>query len=120
MTTLLSPVISRYFTAAADGDDAALVDCFTDDAAVTDEGRTWHGRARIRRWRETVATAYEYTLEVLGAGPGGQADGLEWQDVQTHLEGNFPGGTVDVTHRFGLRDGRIARLEIGPTEAAGS
>src|SRR5262249_888654 len=36
--------------------------CFTDDAAVTDEGRTWHGHAEIRRWRENVATAYEYTL----------------------------------------------------------
>jgi len=33
-----------------------------------------------------------------------------------HLEGNFPGGTVDLTSRFGLRG--IARLEIVPTRNA--
>ena len=112
MTISLPPTISRYFAAAGDGDVDALVGCFTDDAAVTDEDRTWHGRAEIRRWRETVATAYRYTLQVTGAGPGGQAGGLEWHDVQTHLEGNFPGGTVDLTYRFGLRDGRIASMAI--------
>ena len=37
--------------------------------------------------------------------------------MYTHLEGNFPGGTVDLTNRFDLRDGLIARLEIVPTEA---
>jgi hypothetical protein len=46
--------------------------------------------------------------------------GSKRHDVYTHLEGNFPGGTVDLTHRFGLRDGHITRLEIAPTEGAQS
>lgn len=75
MTTSLPPFISRYFTAAEHDDVDALVGCFTDDAVVTDEGRTWHGHAEIRRWRENVATAYEYTLEVLGAEPGARRAG---------------------------------------------
>ena len=113
MTTIsLPPIITRYFTAAAGGDLDAFVDCFGEDAEVTDEDRTWHGRAEIRRWRETVATAYEYTLDILGAEPGGEEDGVERYDVRTHLEGNFPGGTVDLRYRFGLRDGRIADLRI--------
>ena len=70
--------------------------------------------AGIREWRERVANAYEYTVEVRGAAARGQVDGVERHDVYTHLEGNFPGGTVDLTNRFGLRDGRIARLEIVP------
>jgi hypothetical protein len=37
--------------------------------------------------------------------------------VHIHLEGNVPGGQVDLTDRFALRDGRIASLEIVPTEA---
>jgi hypothetical protein len=40
--------------------------------------------------------------------------------VYTHLEGIFPGGRVDLTDRFGLRDGRIATLQIVPTQAAES
>ena len=38
-------------------------------------------------------------------------------ELHVHLEGNFPGGQVDLTDRFALRDGRIASLEIVPAEA---
>jgi ketosteroid isomerase-like protein len=114
MTSSLPPIISRYFAAADDGDLDALMACFTDDAVVADEDRAWHGQAEIRTWRESVATAYRYTLDVTGAEARGQADGLERHDAETHLEGNFPGGTVDLTYRFGMRDGRIASLEIVP------
>jgi hypothetical protein len=34
-----------------------------------------------------------------------------------NLAGNFPGGTVDLTNRFGLRDDRIATLQMLPFEA---
>jgi len=115
MTDPLPPTISRYFTAADDGDTDALIACFTLDAVVTDEGRSRHGHDEIRQWREEVATAYEYTLEVVGSEPGGDRGGLEWHDVLTHLEGNFPGGTVDLTYRFGLLGGRIAELQITPS-----
>ena len=36
-------------------------------------------------------------------------------DVYTHLEGNFPGGEVDLTNRFTLRGDLIVGLEIVPT-----
>ncbi len=35
-------------------------------------------------------------------------------DARHHLEGNFPGGVVDLHFRFTLRDGQIARLVIEP------
>jgi ketosteroid isomerase-like protein len=117
MTILLPTAISEYQAASDRGDVEAAVDCFTDDAVVIDEDREWRGRADIRRWRETVATAYDYTVEVRGAVAGGEVDGVERHDVHTHLEGNFPGGTVELTNRFGLRNGRIASLEIVPTES---
>jgi SnoaL-like domain len=108
-------IISDYMAAADSRNVDSMVACFTDDAVVIDENQEWRGRPRIREWRESVATAYEYTVEIRGAVPRGQVDGLEQHDVLTHLEGNFPGGTVDLTNRFGLRDGYIARLEIVPT-----
>ena len=117
MTNSLAPIVSRYFTTADNGDTEGLIGCFTPDAVVRDEGGSWHGHAEIRRWREDVATAYEYTLEILGAEPVGEEGGLERQDVLTHLEGNFPGGTVELTYRFSLLGGRIAELEIAPALA---
>jgi ketosteroid isomerase-like protein len=120
MTTPLPPIIARYFTAADDRDIDALIGCFTPDAVVTDEGTSRHGQDEIRQWREDVANAYDYTLEVLGTEPAGDQGGLDWHDVLTHLEGNFPGGTVDLTYRFGLLDGYVAALRIGPAPAAAS
>src|SRR6266566_1320953 len=106
----LPPVISEYLAASDRGVAEAVV--------VVDEGRQWRGTAAIRRWRATVATAYQYTVQVTGAEALGEADGAERHDVHVHLEGNFPGGEVDLTDRFALDAGRIARLEIVPAEAA--
>jgi ketosteroid isomerase-like protein len=117
MTISLPAIIGDYLAASDRGDLDALVACFADDAVVFDEDREWHGHAGVRQWREKVATAYEYTVEVRGAAALGEPDGVERRDVYTHLEGNFPGGTVDLTYRFGLRDGRITSLEIVPTTA---
>ena len=111
------PVISEYL-AASDRDDAeAIVRCFAEDGAVMDQGQEWRGMAPIRQWRTTVATAYQYTVQVTGAKALGEADGIERHDVYIRLEGNFPGGQVDLTDRFALRDGRIASLEIVPNSA---
>ena len=117
MTTRLPTIIADYMAASDSKNVDGIVACFTDDAVVVDENQEWRGRQRIREWRDRVATAYEYTVEVRNTIPRSRVGGLEHHDVYTHLEGNFPGGTVDLTNRFGLRDGLIASLEIVPTAA---
>ena len=118
--TSLPTIISEYLAASDRNDVDTVVECFTNDATVHDEDKEWHGHAGIRQWRTKVAGAYEYTVEVRRGVSRGTVDGVERHDVYTHLEGNFPGGTVDLTHRFRLRGGLITRLEIVPTEAADS
>jgi hypothetical protein len=120
MPNSIPTIISEYLAAADRGGVDTIVACFANDATVFDENREWHGHAGIRKWRTTVASAYEYTVEVRRVVGLGEVDGVERHDVYTHLEGNFPGGTVDLTNRFGLRNGRITRLEIVPTESAES
>jgi hypothetical protein len=119
-TNSLPQIISGYLAAADGGDVDAVVACFADDATVLDEDHEWRGRAGIRKWRVQVGAAYEYTVDVRRSVSLGTANGVERLDVYTHLEGNFPGGTVDLTNRFELRDGRITSLEIVPTEGAES
>ena len=120
MTSSLPTIISDYIAAADHGDVDAIVACFANDATVLDEDQEWHGHAGIRQWRTQVATKYEYTVEVLRTVDRGEIDGIEHHDVYTYLEGNFPGGTVELINRFALRDGRITRLEIVPTDGAAS
>ena len=110
----LAPVISEYLAASDRGDAEAIVRCFAEDAVVVDEGREWRGTAPIRRWRATVATAYQYTVQVTGAEALGEVDGAERHDVHVHLEGNFPGG-----HDLQPGDPPIAKREaIGQVDLA--
>jgi ketosteroid isomerase-like protein len=103
-------VIGSYFEAAEKHDTDAVVALFAPDAIVEDEDHSWSGSAGIREWRDGTATKYEYTTEVLGIEPTGDKQYV----AQVHLEGNFPGGKVDLKYRFTVADDRIARLHIAP------
>jgi ketosteroid isomerase-like protein len=111
----LPPVVSNYLAASDRDAIDAIVACFTEDAVVLDENRHWRGADAIRQWRENVATAYEYTVAIIGSQALGELDGGQRHAVYTHLEGNFPGGQVDLTNRFTLRGDLIGGLEIVPT-----
>jgi len=111
----LPAVVSNYLAASDRDDIDAIVACFTEDAVVLDEDRHWRGAEAIRQWRESVATAYEYTVALIGSQALGEVDGGQRYEVYTHLEGNFPGGQVDLTNRFTLRGELIVGLEIVPT-----
>jgi ketosteroid isomerase-like protein len=113
----LPSVVASYLAASDHDDIEAIVGCFTDDAVVLDEDRHWKGAAAIRQWRESVAAAFEYTCTVTGSRTLGEVEGAQRLDVYTHLEGNFPGGQVDLTNRFTLRGELIVGLEIVPTAA---
>ncbi len=103
-------VIARYFTAQGARDLDTLVSLFADDAIVIDEGQTMRGTKEIRAWRENVASAYEYTTELLGVEAAGEGKYV----CRVHLEGTFPGGTVDLRQSFTVDGEHIRRLEIAP------
>jgi ketosteroid isomerase-like protein len=98
-------IIDRYLQLATSDDYAGMAACFTDDAVVTDEGHTYHGRDEIRAWREKLAAAFDYTVRVL------RTEG-EYR-VTAQVAGDFPGSPVELTYDFRLRDGLIAELVIG-------
>ena len=80
----LPAVVSKYL-AASDRDDVdAIVACFTNDAVVLDEDRHWRGADAIRQWRENVATAFEYTVAIIGSEALGEVDGGQRHAVYTH------------------------------------
>jgi hypothetical protein len=85
-----------------------MVDLFAQNAVVIDEGQTRSGSAEIRAWRESTASAYEYTTEVRNIHAIGDGRYL----ARVHLEGNFPGGTADLQYQFEIEDDHIQRLEI--------
>ncbi|MFB7307385.1 nuclear transport factor 2 family protein [Streptomyces sp. NPDC056192] len=106
----LPGAITRYLKAHRAHDTAAAVTAFTGDATVIDDGNTYEGVGEIERWLSRSATEFTYTTELTGAQ---QTDATRYVATH-HLEGNFPGGTVDLHYRFTLRDELIERLVIEP------
>jgi hypothetical protein len=84
---------------------------FTPTATVKDDGREYHGPGEIRDWLARASTEFTYTRTLLGADA---VDANTWL-VTNHLEGDFPGGVVDLRYRFVLAEGLISELEIAPT-----
>jgi hypothetical protein len=102
-------VVETYLRVAPRGDLDVLVGCFTEDAVVTDDGKTYRGRTAIRQWRNDVAAAFEYTMAIVDSSPDG--DG---HLVVARIEGSFPGSPVQLKFRFELAGDLISKLDIAP------
>ena len=108
MAIELPEPISGYFAAERSADQGAISRHFSDDAVVTDEGKTHVGHDAIRSWASEAAKTYSYIVE-----PFDVATHAGLTVVSAHLEGNFPGSPVDLRYRFALDNDKIRSLEIG-------
>ena len=106
----LPTVVTTYLTAHRARDVATAIRAFTDDAAVTDEGHTFHGRDAIGSWLASAGSEYTFTTEFTGATTVAPTH----IDVVQRLEGDFPGGMADLHYRFTLDGDLISRLVIEP------
>ncbi|MFI9392662.1 nuclear transport factor 2 family protein [Streptomyces bauhiniae] len=106
----LPPVITRYLAAHRTRDTATALTTLTPDASVTDDGKTYEGIPAIGTWLDRATGEYTYTTELTGAQRVDPAHYI----ATHHLEGNFPGGQVDLHFRFTLRGELIEQLVIEP------
>jgi ketosteroid isomerase-like protein len=106
----LPEVVSRYQAAHDRRDTAAALAAFAPDARVFDDGREYQGAAEIRDWLDHAASEYTFTRSLVST----EATGAGTWVVVNHLEGNFPGGVVDLRYRFTIADGTISDLVIAP------
>ena len=106
----LPEVITRYLKAHHAHDTDTAITAFTGEATVTDDGNTYEGTEAIEKWLSQTATEFTYTTHLTNAQ---QTDATHYIATH-HLEGNFPGGTIDLRYQFTLRDDLIERLVIEP------
>lgn len=103
---VLPQPITAYFTADK-GDIEAFSRCFTENAVVQDEGKTYRGLMAIKEWKANASTEYQYTSVPFAS---------EVKDekiiVTSRVTGNFPGSPVDLRFFFQLIGDKIASLEI--------
>ena len=108
----LPEVIVRYHKAHDHHDIAAALSTFASDASVIDENREHRGADEIRRWLRSAASEFTYTRTFVSA----EASATDTWLVLNHLEGDFPGGVVDLRYKFVLTadSDLIAELVIAP------
>jgi ketosteroid isomerase-like protein len=105
------PASIRAFLAAHTARDAdTAIGAFAPDAVVTDEGRTFRGTEEVLGFLRHSGSEFTYTTELIGAR---RVDDEHWVAVN-HLEGDFPGGAVDLTYRFTMDGDLVAELVIAP------
>ena len=106
-TQITEKVVLQYFEASNTKNEAKLLTCFAEDAAVVDEGKTYKGMDAIRGWRNKVNALYNVRLEIVNgtANPEGIV-------VDVKCSGNFPGSPLILKHYFIVRDEKISYLKI--------
>jgi hypothetical protein len=108
--TRLPEAVRRYQDAHDRHDTDVALSAFAPDAAVFDDGKEFHGTDEIRTWLTTAASEYTFTRTLVSAAV---VDDETWL-VVNHLEGNFPGGVVELRYNFTLRGDLISELVIAP------
>jgi ketosteroid isomerase-like protein len=109
-STDLPPEVASYLAAQAAGDLAVMAAAYASDAVVVDDGKTYNGRDDVAAWLERSSIEYNYTITTLDTVA---VDGRHVA-VLRHLDGDFPGGTVNLWFRFTLKDHLIEKLVIEP------
>lgn len=104
----LPPTVRGFLDAHAARDVDTAAKAFTADAVVTDQDETFRGTEEVVRFLRESGSEFTYTTELVGAARAGR----EWV-ATVHLEGDFPGGAVDLRYRFTVDAGLISRLRIG-------
>jgi hypothetical protein len=106
----LPAVVTTYQDAHDRHDVDGALDTFADDAVVHDEDQDWVGREQVREWLMKTSSEFTFTRTLLGAEPVSADSWL----VRNRLEGNFPGGVVDLRYEFTVDSDLISRLSITP------
>jgi len=106
----LPAVITAYLAAHRARDVETALAVFTADAVVRDDGHTYRGTGEIRGWLDSAGAEYTFTTSLTGVS---STDAAHY-DVRQRLEGDFPGGVVDLHYRFTLRGAAVSELVIEP------
>lgn len=100
-------ILDRYVAATNAHDIIGLSNCFSPDAEVRDEGKTYRGPAEIRGWKEDVTKRYKITNTPLD---------YKWQGetlaARMRVEGNFPGSPAELTYLLEFKDGLISSFRV--------
>ena len=103
----LPSIIADLLTAQEKYDSNAFSECFSDDAVVFDEGKTYRGKKEVGQWNEMTNTKYKTKYEPLEVtAKGGKIT------LKAKISGTFPGSPAITKYHFETKNGKIISPQI--------
>lgn len=101
----LPDIVTELVKAQNEFNSGAYADCFTENAEVFDEGKTYTGKTEIENWIDKANNEYRAKMKPLDYnGP---------QNIlSAEISGTFPGSPIVLKYHFHLSDGQIKSLKI--------
>ena len=103
----LPSIIADLLTAQEKYDSNAFSECFSYDAVVFDEGKTYRGKKEVRQWNEMTNTKYKTKYEPLEVTTKGDKITLK-----AKISGTFPGSPAIIKYHFETKNNKITSLQI--------
>lgn len=101
----LPNIITALVNAQNQYDSHSYADCFTDNAVVFDEGKTYNGKTEIENWISNANNEYKTIMKPL--------DYNEKENIlSAEISGTFPGSPAVLNYHFELNNGLIQSLKI--------
>jgi len=103
----LPSIIADLLTAQEKYDSNAFSECFSNDAVVFDEGKTYRGKKEVRQWNEMTNAKYKTKYEPL------EISNSEDEIILTaKISGTFDGSPARIKYHFTIKEGKIISLRI--------
>ncbi len=103
----LPKVLNDLVTAQNNFDSAAYAKCFSETAAVFDEGKTHTGRKEIESWIADANDRYKAVMQ-----PIGFEENEKESLLKAEVSGSFPGSPLVMTYHLRIADDLIQSLKI--------
>ncbi|NMR34185.1 nuclear transport factor 2 family protein [Chryseobacterium aquaticum] len=101
----LPNIITTLVNAQNQYNSHSYADCFTDNAVVFDEGKTYNGKTEIENWISKANNEYKTIMKPLNY------DEKE-NILSAEISGTFPGSPAILKYHFELNNGLIQSLKI--------
>lgn len=101
----LPKVLTDLVKAQDNFDSTAYANCFTETAAVVDEGKTYNGKNEIKDWIEQANKEYQVTMKPIEYSEAKQ-------ELKAEISGKFPGSPLVLTYHYEFKNRLIQSLEI--------
>ncbi|WP_439479337.1 nuclear transport factor 2 family protein [Chryseobacterium aquaticum] len=101
----LPNIITALVNAQNQYDSHSYAECFTDNAVVFDEGKTYNGKPEIENWISEANNEYKTIMKPLNYN--------EKENIlSAEISGTFPGSPAILKYHFELNNELIQSLKI--------